>query len=138
MTLRKLLLCCVACGPALATDSLAYPTPPNPFAQPAQPAQPETTRASRSRRLRPRLQPLLCLGVLSLAGAVTRPHEPSLLAAIDAYHEASGDMSSPWILRDCGVACVAHHNELIWLGLLGRWLPLLPTNLQAARELASK
>ena len=123
-----------------AADSLSYPAPPNPFAQkPPEPAslEPERPPAGRLRRLRPRWQPVVCLGLLSLAGAATKPHEPSLLAAIDAYHGAGAGMASPVALRDCGIACIAHHDELVWLGWLGRWLPFAPTSIYAARELVS-
>ena len=128
-------------GETSAADSLSYPAPPNPFAQkPPEPPSPEPERpvvTSRRRRLRPRWQPVVCLGLLSCLGAATKPHEPSLLAAIDAYHGAGVGMASPVALRDCGVACIAHHSELVWLGWLGRWLPFLPMSLPAARELLS-
>jgi len=137
------LLLCWSPGDASAADSLSYPAPPNPFAQkPPEPPslEPERPPAGRlRRRLQPRWQPVVCLGLLSLAGAATKPHEPSLLAAIDAYHgmHAGGNMASPVSLRDCGIACIAHHGELVWLGWLGRWLPFLPTSVPAARELLS-
>ena len=128
-------------GETSAADSLSYPAPPNPFAQkPPEPPSPEPERpvvTSRRQRLRPRWQPVVCLGLLSCLGAATKPHEPSLLAAIDAYHGAGVGMASPVALRDCGVACIAHHSELVWLGWLGRWLPFLPMSLPAARELLS-
>ena len=127
-------------GDTSAADSLSYPAPPNPFAQrPPEPPslEPERPVVSSRRRLRPRWQPVVCLGLLSCLGAATKPHEPSLLAAIDAYHGAGAGMASPVALRDCGLACVAHHSELIWLGWLGRWLPFLPMSLPAARELLS-
>ena len=127
-------------GHTYAADSLSYPAPPNPFAQkPPEPPslEPERPVVSSRRRLRPRWQPVVCLGLLSCLGAATKPHEPSLLAAIDAYHGAGVGMASPVALRDCGIACVAHHSELVWLGWLGRWLPFLPMSLPAARELLS-
>lgn len=132
---------------ALANCALAvdlYPAPPNPFGAPKQellqpqppPPLGERLAVRRVRRL-PRWQPVLCLGLLCLAGASTKPRQPSLLAALDAYYDAGESMASPVHFRDCGIASVARHDELLWLGLLGRWLPLVPTSLEAARELAT-
>ena len=146
MMARRPYLCVLLALPSCVLAVDLYPAPPNPFgAQPPkqelqqpQPPPPSGERlAVRRVRRAPRWQPVLCLGLLCLAGAATKPHEPSLLAAIDAYHDAGASMESPVDFRDCGIASVARHDELIWLGLLGRWLPLVPTSLDAARELAS-
>ena len=67
----------------------------------------------------------------------TRPREAALIAALDSHHEQWGHLldaslrSSPVEMLDGGLGCVAVHSELIWLGVLGQWLPLLviPTNL---------
>ena len=35
---------------------------------------------------------------------------------------------------DVGLASVGLHSDLVWLGLLGQWLPLLPTTIEAFRH----
>lgn len=141
---RALLALLLWQAPSSSSAADLYPAPPNPFAQPppgggtAKPPPPDAPPVplSRQRKRRgPRWQPVVCLGLLCAAGATTRPHEPSLLAAIDAYGGAAADMASQVTLRDCGIACVAHHNQLVWLGWLGRWLPFLATSMPVASEL---
>ena len=79
-----------------------------------------------------KLRPTLCLGALAAACVVTRPREPALIAALDAHHEQWGYLLDPALreapveMIECGIGCVSVHSELVWLGLLGQWLPLLP------------
>ena len=142
-----------------AHDSpLSYPTPPNPFGDSSTPPPPSgggdgdgdagleklhlPPRAVASARVRrpPVLRRLVCLGALSAVCFASRPHEPSLLAAIEAHHTASGDLvsdflrSEPVAFRNVGLASVGLHSDLVWLGLLGQWLPLLPTTIEAFRH----
>jgi membrane associated rhomboid family serine protease len=95
-------------------------------------AQPAAARSSVLR-----WRPALCLAGLSAACMITRPREASLLTAIDGAHDAFGHVldaglkSEPLDFYDCGLACVGVHSDLIWLGMLGQWLPLLPASLGA-------
>ena len=79
-----------------------------------------------------KLRPTLCLVALSAACVLTRPREPSLLIALDAHHERFGHMldaslrEDPVDLINAGIGCLSVHSELVWLGILGQWLPLLP------------
>ena len=141
-----------------AHDSpLSYPTPPNPFGDSSAPPPsgggdgdgdagleklhlpPRAVASARVRRP-PVLRRLVCLGALSAVCFASRPHEPSLLAAIEAHHTASGDLvsdflrSEPVAFRNVGLASVGLHSDLVWLGLLGQWLPLLPTTIEAFRH----
>lgn len=83
------------------------------------------------------VRPILCLAALSAACAMTRPREAALVTAIDAHHDAWGHLlaeglrEEPVELIDAGLGCVAVHSELVWLGLLGQWLPLLPAGTAA-------
>ena len=77
------------------------------------------------------VRPVLCFAGLAAACAFTRPREQMLLTVIDAHHDAFSTLdaslrSAPPELFDCGLACVGLHSDLVWLGLLGQWLPLLP------------
>ena len=80
-------------------------------------------------------RPALCLAGLSAACLITRPREATLLTAIDAAHDAFGHLldselkAEPLELLDCGIACIGVHSGLVWLGMLGQWLPLLPASL---------
>jgi len=131
-----LALCHIAAG----TD-LSYPAPPNPFAppRPSLSKEPEPLPAERAKQPRWKLrwQPAACLGLMALSCAVTRPHEASLLSALELYHERSAGLI-PLELREAQVCmhdgrlgCVALHSEIFWLGLLGQWIPLLPTSIDA-------
>lgn len=105
------------------------------------PGVPVAKARGRGPGLRFRWRPTLCLAALSAACALTRPREPSLLSAIDAHHSEWGHLleeetaalmrDEPVRLLDGGLATVAVHSDLIWLGLLGQWLPMLPASLEA-------
>lgn len=79
-----------------------------------------------------RLRPTLCLGALAAACVMTRPREAALVTALDSYHDQWGFALDPSLreaaveVLDGGIGCVSVHSELVWLGLLGQWLPLLP------------
>jgi hypothetical protein len=78
------------------------------------------------------LRPTLCLAALSAACVWTRPREASLIAALDAhYAKWGGGDDSPVELLDAGLATAASHDGLLWLGMLGRWMPLLPLSADA-------
>ena len=136
---------------AVATDTLSYPTPPNPFATPKpppgdaplphppsldelRPSLPPgaAPKAKAKRHWRPRWQPVLCLAALSAVCVQTRPGEASLLTAIDEYHQEAGSLIDSSLrgmetgFREMGVGSIAVHSELVWLGMLGMWLPLVP------------
>ncbi|KAL3916847.1 MAG: hypothetical protein SGPRY_006647 [Prymnesium sp.] len=147
-----LLLLCA--GLSEASDSLHYPPPPNPFASspppvpdpnalppppsliPPRPPEPTSKKPGR-RPFRLRWQPVVCMGVLSAVCFKTRPHEPLLLSTLDAYQQAAGGLVQVRSLgeatnfQDLGLASVALHSDLIWIGLLGAWLPLLPVTRDA-------
>jgi len=80
-----------------------------------------------------------CLAVLSAACVFTRPHETSLVTALDAHREEFGHLVEDTLgLEDAGVdvlnlglGSAAVHGDLVWLGMLGRWLPLLPASADA-------
>lgn len=93
----------------------------------------------KARRSALSIKPTLTLAALSFACYHTRPREASLLSAIDSLrdHLPSLESAEPAVLRDCGLACVALHADLVWLGLLGCWLPLLPIGLSAVGPWAS-
>jgi hypothetical protein len=103
-----------------------------PAVVPTTPAPPATERRGFFK-----LRPTLCLAALAGACALTRPGLPALHSALDAHHEVWGGLLDPSLreaevrVLDGGIGCVALHSELVWLGLLGRWLPLLPTNADA-------
>ncbi|KAL1530565.1 hypothetical protein AB1Y20_001466 [Prymnesium parvum] len=144
------LVCISACS---ASDSpLHYPAPPNPFATPKPPpsdpglplpppgrgdllpSMPPPAAAKQPRRspFRLRWQPVVCMGLLSAVCVKTRPHEPLLLATLDAYHQQAAGVIDDSLSREIakvhnvGLASVAVHSELVWLGILGAWLPLIP------------
>lgn len=155
----------LALAAAAASDSpLQYPTPANPFATPKPPppddsplplpglplplpgrdgilpAVPPAKPAAKKARgggFRLRWQPVVCMGLLSAVCFNSRPHEPSLIVAIDEYHQgAKGLIDSSLLgeaanLKDLGLASAASHSELIWLGILGTWLPLIPISRDA-------
>ena len=81
-----------------------------------------------------RLRPTLCLAALSYACYRTRPREAPLLSAIDSHYatwapllEGAGyARDEPVLLRDLGLCCTATHSGLLWLGMMGQWLPLVP------------
>ena len=93
------------------------------------------------RRHRMRWRSTVCLAVLSAACVYTRPHETSLITTLDAHREEWGPLFEEALgaaadgpispLLNLGLGSAAVHGELVWIGLLGRWLPLLPTNPEA-------
>ena len=99
-----------------------------PFAAAAQTA---PIRAPRKRGLF-RLRPTLCLAALSAACVLTRPGESSLVVALDQHQQAWPELVDAAlrdelpVLRPFGLGNLATHGDLVWLGMLGRWLPLLP------------
>ena len=84
-----------------------------------------------------RIRPTLCLAALSAACVVTRPREAALTAALDAHHDAWGHLiadglrDQPIAMLDGGLGTAAVHSGLVWVGMLGQWLPLLPSSLDA-------
>ena len=125
LNLSSLGLIFLACS-CTATDSLSYPTPPNPFATSKtslgaslpDPLLPEDSRLphpaaalestydtrpslqaiGKAKRhfLRPRWQPTVCIAALSAICIYNRPGEDSLLNAIDAYHQTAGSLIDGW------------------------------------------
>ena len=94
-----------------------------------------------SQRRRMRWRSTACLAVLSAACVYTRPHETSLITTLDAHREEWGPLFEEALgaaadgpispLLNLGLGSAAVHGELVWIGLLGRWLPLLPTSPEA-------
>jgi len=115
------------------------PLPSSPFAAMTEqmpPASPFVSKpAARSGRLRWR--PVLCLAALSAACAYTRPGEAALISALDSHQglvPGLAERDELPALIDLGIGSVATHGDLLWLGVLGRWLPLVPTSLDALSE----
>ena len=125
--------------PATAQAGLPLPTPSGSEPRPA-PALGGSARIVERRRGGLRLRSSLCLAGLLAACHYTRPREASLVAALDSYHQEWGHLlsggaemlgeSAPELI-DAGWACLATHGDLIWLGVLGRWLPLVPLSSDA-------
>ena len=82
-----------------------------------------------------RLKPTLCLGAIAAACVMTRPAEAALVTALDAHHEQWQHVldpalrSEPVELLEIGLGRLSMHSELIWLGVLGQWLPVLPSSM---------
>ena len=82
-------------------------------------------------------RPAACLAILSSACVVTRPQEASLVAALDEHRQEWAQLIDPLLadkpieMLNLGLASAAVHGDLVWLGLLGRWLPLLPSSADA-------
>ena len=147
-------LLCAGERAGAADSPLQYPPPPDPFGPPSGAAgdtadKPQLLRDddgrpvhSRTKR-RPSMRPLICAGALAAACTMGCPSEPSLVAALDAHHARFGALIEPALregplsVRGCGVASVATHSELLWLGVLGQWLPLLPISPAALQRWAS-
>ena len=117
-------------------DAAGVPVPETPT--PAATASPATAPiVPPKRRGGFRLRPALCLAGLAAACHYTRPREALLISALDAHQQELGhalmggadmlleDRGVPELI-DAGLATLAPHGELLWLGLLGRWMPLLP------------
>lgn len=85
----------------------------------------------------------MCLGGLAAVCSQTRPGQASLLAAIDAHHEQAGHLiesglrDAEAVFRDGFVGSAALHSELLWVGLLGTWMPLVPLSAEAVRHWAA-
>ena len=117
------------------------PVPPSfdPDAAAAAAPTPSSGLAKPARRRLPLWRSVTCLAALSAACAMTRPHETSLVTALDAHRSAFGHLEAslpmeaelPLEVLNLGLGSAAVHGELVWLGLLGRWLPLLPTTADA-------
>mmetsp|Transcript_35399 Transcript_35399/g.114042 ORF Transcript_35399/g.114042 Transcript_35399/m.114042 type:complete len:417 (+) Transcript_35399:1-1251(+) len=101
----------------------------------------ETTPARPARHSKQsRWRPLLCLGLIAAGCALSRPADTGLLTALDAHHERYGALI-PALLRDAEalvrespLGSVALHSDLIWVGVLGAWLPVAPLSAAALRH----
>ena len=96
----------------------------------------------RAKRLR--WQPALCVGVIGAACRLSRPADTALLAALDAFHQGGAGASLAAGARDAAAEVSAGplfhhavHSGVLWVGLLGQWLPLAPLSLALLRPWAS-
>jgi membrane associated rhomboid family serine protease len=80
------------------------------------------------------------LGLIAAGCALSRPADTGLLTVLDAHHDRYGALI-PSPLRDAeanvhrspfGRASV--HSDLLWVGILGAWLPIAPLSIAALRH----
>jgi len=82
--------------------------------------------------------------VIGAACRLSRPADTALLAALDAFHQGGAGASLAAGARDAAAEVSAGplfhhavHSGVLWVGLLGQWLPLAPLSLTLLRPWAS-
>jgi len=87
-----------------------------------------------------RFGPILCLGLIAAGCVLSRPAETGLFAALDAHHELYGGLIEPGmrdaeaLVRQSPLGSAALHSDILWVGLLGAWMPLAPLSTAALRH----
>jgi membrane associated rhomboid family serine protease len=140
-------------APQLPGDAIRPPLPPGdppgagssaPMPEDVLPIPATTLAKPRRSKGGIRLRPMLCLGALAATCSATRPREAALLGAIDEHHHQWGQLIGDGLREqqveffvDAGIGTAAVHTGLVWLGLLGQWLPLLPVTSGAIEHWAA-